>query len=68
MDKGKSGLERSLSSRLILPSELQVIKQSLIFDYQIRATLRRKHHNPPLWTENGVWKEYVQNQPRCKVL
>ena len=34
-----------------------MITQSLIFDYQIRATLRRKHHNPPIWMENH-WHDF----------
>ena len=57
MDRVKSGLEKSISSHLMLPSELQVIKQSLIFDYQIRAVLRRQHHNPPIWIENH-WHDF----------
>ena len=34
-----------------------MITQCLIFDYQIRATLRRKHHNPPIWMENH-WHDF----------
>lgn len=35
----------------IIPPENQVRSQAATFNYTIKATLRRQHCNPPIWTD-----------------